>query len=350
VSYVVEPGVTGITSVVLQANGTTVATLSGPNPPRTIILPSGAHALQLLATGPGGAVSLGQQIGVTVRSAADGVVFLDGIRHTALSAATFQLLGSSLRIGNIGSSGQDGVSLATGVAGRAVLTLAPLEAGGPLANGAFLQLSAQGSVSGVAGQPVGNLRVTRTATGAVLLPNFSALGASTHRVQVFNQGALVLELAGYGGSVSTSTLPTSLGVADGGFFARYLGGTTFTVGPAVATGDEVRLLPEGAPLAVGYVSRVDLRASGIPSITIDAETVTPLPPPSLDISCIGVIYHLRLEPTVTNAQYRLEASTDLANWSAFGTITAPGVTLEVEVPAAYSSGPRWFFRAQALAP
>ncbi|MCX6873871.1 MAG: HYR domain-containing protein [Verrucomicrobia bacterium] len=69
VSYSVAPGVTGITSVVLRANGTTVATLPGPGEPSSVTLPLGEYMLQVVAFGPGGAVSEGQEIGVTVSEA-----------------------------------------------------------------------------------------------------------------------------------------------------------------------------------------------------------------------------------------------------------------------------------------
>jgi hypothetical protein len=66
VSYTVAAGVTGITSVVLQANGTTVATLPGPGIPASVTLAPGGYRLRVVAYGPGGAVSEGQEIGVTV--------------------------------------------------------------------------------------------------------------------------------------------------------------------------------------------------------------------------------------------------------------------------------------------
>ena len=348
VNYSVLPGVAGISGVVLRANGTTVATLPLPAAQSTITLPPGEYSLEAVAFGPGGVQSLSTPIFITVQPPA-GVTY-SGSLHTATGGAVLTLAGTSLVVSNIGSSGQDGVSIALGATTRTVVAFDPLESGGPLSNGAYVQLDARGTVNGVGNQPVGSLRATKIAGGFELLADSSAIGAGTHRVQVFNQGALVLDVGGYSGSVMATTGAGALGAGTAGFIARHPAGTTFTIGFLSAVGDEIRLLPEGSPSTIGYISSLKLSASGIATIAISGETSTPLPPPLLELTCIGSTFHLQLAPTVPNAQYRVDASTDLLNWTPFGTFTAPGITLELDVPAAYSSGPRWFYRAQGLPP
>ena len=119
-----------------------------------------------------------------------------GLSHTALGQATLtEATDGALLVSNIGSSGQDGVSVAL----PSDLTaweahwqpLDPLDA---LPVGAYVREALIGTGNGVVNGVLGTLQVTKAGTSNhVVSADFSPLGASTYTVQAYRQGVLVAQ-------------------------------------------------------------------------------------------------------------------------------------------------------------
>src|SRR5262249_20912717 len=103
----------------------------------------------------------------------------------------------ALVVSNLGSSGEDGVSIALGEA-QALGTLIPLDPNNtPL--GAYM--NSQGTDN--AGQPAGNIRMQRLADGYAVLPDFSSVGSPTYTVAIYKGPQLVYTQSGLTGPAVT---------------------------------------------------------------------------------------------------------------------------------------------------
>ena len=116
----------------------------------------------------------------TVASAqTGGPVDAFGYSHSALGNAQLSYSASSgLTVGNIGSSGQDGVAIdLTGaqLPGQSDLFDVQLANLGTQANGAYLKSTAVGTVNGATNQVISTDTVTQTSTGYAVTPDFSAV-------------------------------------------------------------------------------------------------------------------------------------------------------------------------------
>jgi hypothetical protein len=209
-----------------------------------------------------------------------------GLANTSLGNATLNVVSNQLVVGNIGSSGQDGVSIALGRAVSCSISLAPLV---PVPVGGWLQADATGSLGGVSNHPVGTLRVTHDSTNAdgyAVTADLSALGSPTERVEVWNNHTLVAAFAGHTGMVARmSSLPDvwgKLGPVTG--LPPYYGclviynpnPTNVWVNNIHYVGDEVRVLQEAGP-AVDYLSDFTLTAGNAGAFNITQETMVGLP-------------------------------------------------------------------------
>ncbi len=210
--------------------------------------------------------------------------------HRALGRATLDAKGGRLTVGNLGTSGEDGVDVEVGhfaPAESALLSWEPIDPAGTASPGAYLQINAVGSFDSVANRPLGELRVTkRSATGArrfAITANFSAIRSPTQRIQVWSDGVLVADLPGHSGPVgSAAAWPIGLGKLGGQtecIVAEYPDQTRFRIDDRFFSGDELRVLAEGQSGVVDFKSDLALRAAGLPAITITGEQIEPQTPP-----------------------------------------------------------------------
>jgi hypothetical protein len=211
-----------------------------------------------------------------------------GTMHTPLGSASLATSTNKpvrLTVGNLGSSGQDGVSITLGHAASAGVTLDPL---GLTPVGAFVQLSALGSINGQTNQPLGWLRVTHV-TGASLdyqvTADLSPDGSPTQRIEVWGNGAMLAAFAGHTGVVATvSSMPIGGGKLrvnigppiKGCLWDEFPAGTDMFINGIHFVGDQIRVLQESGPGA-DYLSALNITAAGVPSFTINGETVEPAP-------------------------------------------------------------------------
>ena len=205
-----------------------------------------------------------------------------GVLHSALGDAALTVVSNRLEVSNLGSSGQDGVSIAmpsTSDWGAQWLDLDP-NSHAPV--GAYLREQIVGTGGGVVNGVLGTVQITKTGTGTcAVVPDFSPMGVSTYTMQVYSGSTLVSQLTGQSGSALSCPgfsldiriqccpwktevsfdLSTSLALRDG----------------KTVTGDRVYFIPEGAP-SLGFPSAVRIQASQIPAITVVSEAATVVRP------------------------------------------------------------------------
>jgi autotransporter-associated beta strand protein len=118
---------------------------------------------------------------------------------TALGNATETPLSTSttnaLMIGNIGSSGQDGVSVAIPTNLSLVdMQIAQLDVSNSLPVGAYLQQQVLGTANGITNGVLGTVTAIKTGpTNISVTADFSPSGASTYSIQAYYQGTLVAQ-------------------------------------------------------------------------------------------------------------------------------------------------------------
>jgi hypothetical protein len=216
-----------------------------------------------------------------------------GLRHTSLGDASFTLLGSrpKLKIENLGSSGQDGVSIALHDVAQWAAAWEPLEQNGtPLPEGAYLQMQLIGTGNGRTNDIVGIVTTTMGTSSSVVSADFSMVGATNLTVQVYAGTTLVGQVTGLPMGIifrdPNDPLPFPHFPCDCSACSSYgcntpdltyCGTQTFIIGTGneVFSGDRVLIIPQGPPFE-GSISTVNLVASQIPAITFTNEVVSPL--------------------------------------------------------------------------
>ncbi|MEA2605130.1 MAG: hypothetical protein QOF89_6122 [Acidobacteriota bacterium] len=221
---------------------------------------------------------------------AGGSALAFGLQHTALGQAELKTSGHRLTIGNLGSSGEDGVAIDLGEAGGWDGHWAEIDTRG-LPVGAFLRTSLTATVDGKAGSPVASTEV-RNANGQVVLrTDFSRIG-STLRFDFFRLGKLVDTWTGQPGDTALivnggmtrdahySMIGTGEPCSTPGYpclFAGYTfgGGSSAALIVGVKTPvDEIRVYPEEARVKqVGGRAQVAIRLAGIRQLTLTDEAL-----------------------------------------------------------------------------
>jgi hypothetical protein len=208
-------------------------------------------------------------------------VVYSGLVHTALGNASLTPQGTELIVANLGSSGQDGVSVTLPPTGRWDAQWLPLDAGAALPAGSFLEATAIGSLDGTTELPIAVLTAKKLNTeGYALSANFAALGAFTCTIDIYDGSQLVKHVTGSGNDLGTcSFMPKDIEIStyppyfqftwhSGGGSAR---GTLFTLKDGTSVyGDRMALTPENSKNVV-WLSTLQLRSSGINELHITLE-------------------------------------------------------------------------------
>jgi hypothetical protein len=248
---------------------------------------------------------------------------VDNAPGRALGHALLEAFGGALTASHLGGTGGDGLSFDLGRADSANFALAPLDTAGTLPQGAVLAASATGAIHGVPEQPLGSLQLTKGASGIGVSADFSALGSPTQHLVVLSQGSVVADLPGqHGTAITASTWPGRLGKLGGAtecFVTTHPEGTSFRIGTATYTGDELRVLAEGAP-AVDYKSGFAITAANLPELTVSDASVGTVCATSGARLCIG-------------GRFQVE--------SLWRTATASGMGQAVQITS--DAGYFWFF-------
>ncbi|HEY0557876.1 MAG TPA: immunoglobulin domain-containing protein [Thermoanaerobaculia bacterium] len=204
---------------------------------------------------------------------------IGGFPASALGGATMDESASGLRLSNLGTG--SGVALDTQRTANAHVLLAAIDPLRASPSGAFLQADVTGSLNGTPDQPLGTLKGMHVMGAGLdqlsVTTDFSALGAATQRVEVYDQGNLVTAVHGSSGPVVHQGInvvviwPVTLDtLSGGGFGLTWSGESRFTLpGGTTVTGDELRLVPEAsAASSIDYVAGLAVHPSGLPELTI----------------------------------------------------------------------------------
>jgi hypothetical protein len=201
-----------------------------------------------------------------------------GLTNTHLGFATLSAVSNQLTVGNLGTNGQDGVSIALNGAHSFEAGFLDLDPSNALPVGASVQSQIIGTAGSVTNGLLGSTLITKAGTSNwVMSVDYSPLGSSTRTVQVWNGSNLVAQVAGQTGSVcATSILWPGPWKCTANWWLNMEWPIpilmTISGGPTVM-GTEILMIPEGAA-AVSSVSAVQILAAYIPSITITNESVS----------------------------------------------------------------------------
>ena len=261
---------------------------------------------------------------------------LPGETQTATLSAEI----GGLTVSNIGSSGLDGVVLPIQakianpnfpqIHSEPIFIVAFKKTDPPATPtaGAFMQASATGTVNAIPNQSLGMLKTTKNQTPLITInsiqsnliqsksrqflsaslsstsdtytvtASFGVIPSTTHRVQVYNNGALVADLSGHTGAVTTSSWPLSFAqriVAIAGnplvglpsFITTYPANTGINISGNNYVGNELRVTAEGSGGRIDDLTEFKLTAADIPEFTIvDAQIILTDNPPT--ISAVAV--------------------------------------------------------------
>lgn len=177
--------------------------------------------------------------------------------------------GQQVAVSNIGSSGQDGVSvdLDPGKARSAGWRLqleADLDSDGEYLPGTGFQIDAFGSVGGSPGHPLGSLQYIRSSSFFDIFADFSDIGSNHKRIEVWDHGTFVGAIPNYSPDHigTASRFPIKFGkLGRFGLKCFWLGyevPTLFQFGPIAYVGDELRVLTEDVSGPIDYLERMSV--------------------------------------------------------------------------------------------
>jgi hypothetical protein len=203
-----------------------------------------------------------------------------GLTNTSLGNATlvfwgFRVSSNQLVIGNLGSSGQDGVTIALNPGNNFTGEWLDLDPSNALPQGAYVRSQLIGTAGAITNGVLGSTTCTKAGTSNYLITvDYSPLGSFTHTVQVYNGTNLVAQMAGQVGSVcATTKLPPGTCTINPYLNQEWPNPTFITIsgGPTVV-GTEILMIPEGAT-PISSVSAEQILAAAIPSIILTNESV-----------------------------------------------------------------------------
>ncbi|MCA8959132.1 MAG: hypothetical protein KDC38_01415, partial [Planctomycetes bacterium] len=194
---------------------------------------------------------------------------------------------TQLRIDNLGSSGEDGVEVDFGsLSSECSLTLGPVVAP-PGTIGSTLVVGAHGAVAG-SSQFLGSVAVEDLGASLSITPDYSPIGSTSQRIDVYDQGVLVATLPGLVDpviEVQDNVFPPGCGKLNQWpllcLWLEWSAQRVFTVGGMVLLGDEIRVIAEGST-EVTSIESLELSTIGIPELVILGATTTPYTIPPIE--------------------------------------------------------------------
>ena len=248
-----------------------------------------------------------------------------GHLHESKGDVNFETDARFLAINNIGSSGEDGVTVNLNNVGKFDMTLAPTRL---LAQGACFNLSASGHVNGLPAVQFGNTSLTSPAAGGALnlTGNFSGLGATQVSVEVYQDSAFQGGITLPSGALGTMTITGNL-IGCGtltqpttGLRMRFDSTFLFTgQGNQKFSGNEIHIRAANPTARARGVSQFGIQACNIGQIAILDEIVTPL---ISDLS-LGLGGGIFLTGQGSQGQtYRLEARPDFGAQTSWKTVNS----------------------------
>ncbi|MFN0057716.1 MAG: hypothetical protein ACKVX7_04595 [Planctomycetota bacterium] len=195
-----------------------------------------------------------------------------------------------LEVRNLGSSGEDGVSVDLGLSSDASVSWDPLSS--PPGALSSLVVSSSGIVAGD-DQELGSVACAQQPTGSVrCTPDYSPISATSVRVEVWSQGTMMLSLPGLVDPVIESDgdeLPFRCGKLNNWpvlcLWFEWLTQRTFNInGLVVTVGDEIRMIAENS-VEVTTLTGFSFSTVAITEMAFTAVTSVPYDiPPITDIA------------------------------------------------------------------
>ena len=218
--------------------------------------------------------------GLTITSENVSLVY-QGLANTSLGNAALAVSGSELVVSNLGSSGQDGVSIALNPGNSFAVGWQDLDPSDALPAGAYVESQLIGTAGAVTNGVLGSTTCTKAGTSNyVITVDYTPLGSSTHTVQVYNGTNLVAQVTGQSGSlVATTRLPPGTCTINPELNQEWPHPTYIEIsgGPAVM-GTEILMIPEASSICCIIITNgtaEQILAAYIPSITITSEVENP---------------------------------------------------------------------------
>jgi hypothetical protein len=261
-----------------------------------------------------------------------------GLMHTSIGNATLSVGSNMLAVSNLGTNGEDGVSVALGQARSFSMNWLGLDPLGTIPDGASLRISAKGRFGGVGDYELGSVQVDDVGSQLSIRPDYSPIGNTTQRLEVWNNGQLVSTVTNHTGTAAfVTSWPTGCGKRTLFppfllcYFLYWVQSTAITIpGGSTVVGNELRILAENGSGTVDYLSSFAVQAAAIPSISITDETVQSLGPLAItSIAKSGTA--LTLNWTGGTPPYSLQRKSSLtSSWSTIATgLSGPFTTTPI---------------------
>jgi hypothetical protein len=271
---------TGLTGGTIAGGGdlsfdTLELTLSGAG------IPASSLSEVTLSASPGAALSLDDQS-----------LSAFGQLHRALDGGMLVASDGTLTVEHGASANEDpGVAIDLADVAAFDVTWSPFILLGITPSGSSIAFDSRGTVKGVPDQDLGTLRVTQLTMAdseAEIQADFSTLGSPAQRVQVYDHGVLVADVAGHTGAAAlalawpTGVSRVAMDLGSGrlpGYSLPFPEDTYIRIpgGPEMRA-DRVVVLAEKAAGSVDSLSQLSLRSTSLPPITLTGEVVTPVAP------------------------------------------------------------------------
>ena len=295
----ITTNIVGSSVAVAYPNPTVASgTLVGCVPPSGSVFALGTTVVTCTATNASGSNTC--TFNVTVQQLPASCLFFAGLEHCPAGSTTLTVQTNGLTVANLGTNGQDGVSIALGASDGWVGSFAPgLNLG---ATGVVFHCAAWGQVNGVPDQPVGTVQVTGQggsfaaeysfpgAAGAMIVSMYDTRGTVIFSVQMPPDERLIIS----GGNVNfiscvAGSGPTAIAIDEKGIKVAHpptgteeeaimscigfdggasVGGLNLPTVPGVVA---LVVSVEGTNNVPENFSSIALQATGLGSLTLDAE-------------------------------------------------------------------------------
>jgi hypothetical protein len=148
--------------------------------------------------------------------ATNSTVVFAGLSNSPVGAAVIAATNNGLLVSNLGSSGQDGLSIAL-PPGLLALNMhwLPLDPSNTLPVGAYIREQTIGSANGITNGVLGTVTVTKLGSGQYgVSADFSPVGGSSYTAQAYNDGSL----AGQGSSTNGGQAGIALQIPEANYY------------------------------------------------------------------------------------------------------------------------------------
>lgn len=199
-------------------------------------------------------------------------VIYKGLQHTPLGAATLSIIGDTLVVGNIGSSGEDGVLIDVGKVARWDSRIGSLgdpgDPANPIPDGAFYKVTSRGTIGGGPNQVITVARYEDIGSRVKGTLDFSATGTAS-LVATFFSGSNQVHTETINSDIAILSWPGDWPVTNG-----------ISVIPCALSG-HATLIDWCADIWVDYPSNVPIATPGGFNISADAVQVLTVDPTAL---------------------------------------------------------------------